>query len=253
MVNPMMTNVYQAAGGGGVMPRGRPGGGFDDAQVVSGNVHDVVLLNGFTQTPSVCKTMQECFDCKEAGTSTNDEVVAARAAVHGWRDIFAGTGYVVVGRHSVARSHGASVVSAEANRSRTAITNFWQCKGGEDEREQVKEEARRREDREEEKERQGNEGEKEERVEAGEEEKEREREEERRGERAKRTEEGEKIRVEQSDGRKFRTIQIFAKVDGSDAFPLEVSLSDKVGDVVKGFRAARVTANVTCTCRVKEE
>ena len=36
-----------------------------------------------------------------------------------------------------------------------------------------------------------------------------------------------------SDGRAFRTIQIFVKVDGSKAFPLEVSLSDKVGDVLK--------------------
>ena len=45
-----------------------------------------------------------------------------------------------------------------------------------------------------------------------------------------------------SDGRKFWTIQIFVKVDGSKAFPLEVSLSGKVGDVVKRIR---VTAPVT--------
>ena len=53
---------------------------------------------------------------------------------------------------------------------------------------------------------------------------------------------------EKSDGRKFRTVQIFVKVDGSKAFPLEVSLSDKIGDVVK-----RITANVMCTWRVNGE
>ena len=34
------------------------------------------------------------------------------------------------------------------------------------------------------------------------------------------------------DGRGFRTIQIFVKVDGSNVFPLETSLSDQVSDVV---------------------
>ena len=36
-----------------------------------------------------------------------------------------------------------------------------------------------------------------------------------------------------SDGRRLRTILFFLKVDGSKVFPLGVSLSDKVGDVVK--------------------
>ena len=35
-----------------------------------------------------------------------------------------------------------------------------------------------------------------------------------------------------SDGKRFRTIQIFVKVDGYKAFPLAVSLSDNVADVV---------------------
>ena len=36
-----------------------------------------------------------------------------------------------------------------------------------------------------------------------------------------------------SYARRFRRIQVFVKVDGSKVFPLEVSLSDKLGDVVK--------------------
>ena len=36
----------------------------------------------------------------------------------------------------------------------------------------------------------------------------------------------------ESDGRRLRMIQIFVKVDGSEVLPLEVSMSDKVGDVV---------------------
>ena len=44
-----------------------------------------------------------------------------------------------------------------------------------------------------------------------------------------------------------RTIQIFVKVDGCKALPLEVLPNDKVGDVVRRIRAARVTADMACT------
>ena len=38
---------------------------------------------------------------------------------------------------------------------------------------------------------------------------------------------------QEEEGRKGpRTIQIFVKLDGCETFPLELSLSDKVGDVV---------------------
>ena len=48
-----------------------------------------------------------------------------------------------------------------------------------------------------------------------------------------------------------RTIQIFVKVDGFEALPPEVSLSDKVGDVVKRIPRS-ASANVTCAAHVKE-
>ena len=47
-------------------------------------MHDVVV-SGFTQTLGAQKTIQGCFDGKEPGKSTGDEVVADRAAVHASR------------------------------------------------------------------------------------------------------------------------------------------------------------------------
>ena len=59
---------------------------------------------------------------------------------------------------------------------------------------------------------------------------------------------------EKSDGRTFRTIQNFVKVDGSKVFPLEVSLSDKVGDVVKRIPSSACDSKcdvcMTCEGRV---
>ena len=56
------------------------------------------------------------------------------------------------------------------------------------------------------------------------------------------------------DGRMFRTIQMFVKVDGCQAFPLEVSLSDKVGDVVKRIPSSACDSKrdvyMTCEGRV---
>ena len=57
-----------------------------------------------------------------------------------------------------------------------------------------------------------------------------------------------------SDGRKLRTIQIFVKVDGSKTFPLKVSLSDEVGDVVKRIPSSACDSErdvcMTCEGRV---
>ena len=41
----MMTDVYQAAGADGDMPRGMSHGGFDDAPYPAGNAHDVVVVS----------------------------------------------------------------------------------------------------------------------------------------------------------------------------------------------------------------
>ena len=68
VVNSMMTNVYQAAGGGGDVLAGTPGGSVDDAQV-----------------PLV--TCMMVVSASQIGESV------------------AGTGYFVVGRHSVVRGH----------------------------------------------------------------------------------------------------------------------------------------------------
>ena len=56
-----------------------------------------------------------------------------------------------------------------------------------------------------------------------------------------------------SDGTKFRTVQILVKVYGSKAFLLEVSLSDKVGDVVKRIpsSARDSKGDVYMTCEGK--
>ena len=57
-----------------------------------------------------------------------------------------------------------------------------------------------------------------------------------------------------SDARRFRTIQIFVKVDGCKVFPLEVSLSDEVGDVVKRIPSSTCDSKrgvyMTCEGRV---
>ena len=45
VVNTMMTNVYQAAGGGGDRPGDMSGGGFDDAPGAGGNVHGVEVVS----------------------------------------------------------------------------------------------------------------------------------------------------------------------------------------------------------------
>ena len=65
-----------------------------------------------------------------------------------WREIFAGTGYVIVGRHSVVRGHWCH--------QQQQIADSRQVQRG-DEKEEVKKEAQRREDREEEKEIEGEE------------------------------------------------------------------------------------------------
>ena len=49
-----------------------------------------------------------------------------------------------------------------------------------------------------------------------------------------------------SDGRGFRTIEIFVKVDGCKVFPLNVSLGHNFGDVV--IRAYENKRDVSMTC-----
>ena len=50
---------------------------------------------------------------------------------------------------------------------------------------------------------------------------------------------------EEEESRKSgRMVQIFVKVDGSQAIAMEVAVGDKTSDIVKGIRAA---ASVTCT------
>ena len=50
----------------------------------------------------------------------------------------------------------------------------------------------------------------------------------------------------EEEGTKSRkTVQIFVKVDGSKEFPMDVLLSDKVGDITK-----RIPNNACCSRRV---
>ena len=78
VVNPMMTNVCQAAGGGDDMLGGMLGGGFDDASGAGGNGHNAVLVRSVTpscrrrsRSPARAKRSQALGSCTDASNNTN--------------------------------------------------------------------------------------------------------------------------------------------------------------------------------------
>ena len=204
------------------MSGGRPGGDVVDAAGASGDGHDAVLVRGCTRSPIVQEMAEELC-----------------------------TGRAIASTRQPHRSQQQQHLAVQRE------------KDGETEKKTRKK--RPRDEREREEERRGERG----REENGREEESVRKEGEERGSKVvevetdwatvkrrtkQRRQQGRDEASAKSDGKGFKTIQIFVKVDGSKVFPLEVSLSDKVGDVAKRIPSSACDSKrdvcMTCEGRV---
>ena len=95
VVNSMMTNVCQAAGGGGDVSGGRPGGDINDASGACGDGHGAALVRGFTRSPVVqersrssarAKRSQALGSCTEASNNTKSRQSREKKTREWWQD-----------------------------------------------------------------------------------------------------------------------------------------------------------------------